>query len=165
MKPAIVPHNDYRSFLNHVGERYRINWRSKPPALRELYLRIRDLDLSSVDRIMQPLYSGRGLEARQPSCMMRSLLIMVATKCLSIPAWSETLHTSNFHAILSGFHIVSHRFHCCGASFISQLLPYLSRRHRMVFIRASLEVLKQVQNPTLVCHNIHIVRNYANILP
>ena len=104
MKPAIVPHNDYRGFLNHMGERYRINWRSKSPSLRELYLRIRELDLSSVDRIMQPLYSGRGIEARQPSCMMRSLLIMVATKCLSIPSWSETLHTSNFHAVLSGFH-------------------------------------------------------------
>ena len=38
---------------------YRINWRSKPPAIREIYLRFRELDLSAVDRIMQDQYSSR----------------------------------------------------------------------------------------------------------
>jgi len=103
MKPVISSHSDYRRFLNGVGGLYRINWRSKPPAIREIYLRFRDLDLSAVDRIMQDRYSNRGPEPRQPSCMLRSLLLMIEMKVVSITHWVETLHTSRFFAILSGF--------------------------------------------------------------
>ena len=35
--------------------------------------------------------------------MMRSLLLMIVTKCPSIPLWVLTLHTAPFYAILSGF--------------------------------------------------------------
>ena len=59
MKPVINSHLDYRRFLNGIGGMYRINWRSKPPAIREIYLRFRELDLSAVDRIMQDQYSSR----------------------------------------------------------------------------------------------------------
>ena len=58
---------------------YRINWRSKPPAIREIYLRFRELDLSAVDRIMQDQYSSRGAEPRPPSCMLRSTFVAMAT--------------------------------------------------------------------------------------
>ena len=103
MKPVIKSHNDYRRFLNCVGGMYRINWRSKPLAIREIYLRFRELDLSAVDRIMQDQYSNRGPEPRQPSCMLRSLLLMIVMNVVSITHWVETLHTSQFFAILSGF--------------------------------------------------------------
>ena len=103
MKPVIKTHNDYRRFLNCVGGMYRINWRSKPLAIREIYLRFRELDLSAVDRIMQDQYSNLGPEPRQPSCMLRSLLLMIVMNVVSITHWVETLHTSQFFAILSGF--------------------------------------------------------------
>ena len=103
MKPVIVSHLDYRRFLNGVGGMYRINWRSKPLAIREIYIRFRELDLSAVDRIMQDQYSNLGPESRQPSCMLRSLLLMIVMNVASISRWVETLHTSQFFAILSGF--------------------------------------------------------------
>ena len=37
MKPVINSHLDYRRFLNSTGEMYRINWKSNPPAIREIY--------------------------------------------------------------------------------------------------------------------------------
>ena len=103
MKPVIVSHLDYRRFLNGIGGRYRINWKSKPPAIREIYVRFRELDLSAVDRIMQDLYSRQGAQPRQPSSMLRSLLLMIMMNVVSITHWVETLHTSPFFAILSGF--------------------------------------------------------------
>ena len=103
MKPVINSHLDYRRFLNGIGGMYRINWRSKPPAIREIYLRFRELDLSAVDRIMQDQYSSRGAEPRPPSCMLRSLLLMIVMNVVSVTHWFETLHTSQFFAVLSGF--------------------------------------------------------------
>ena len=103
MKPVINSHLDYRRFLNGIGGMYRINWRSKPPAIREIYLRFRELDLSAVDRIMQNQYSNPGAEPRPPSCMLRSLLLMIAMNVVSVTHWVETLHTSQFFAVLSGF--------------------------------------------------------------
>jgi len=85
MKPVINSHLDYRRFLNGIGGMYRINWRSKPPAIREIYLRFRELDLSAVDRIMQDQYPSRGAEPRPPSCMLRSLLLMIVMNSLLIP--------------------------------------------------------------------------------
>ncbi len=103
MKPVINSHLDYRRFLNGVGGMYRINWRSRLPSIREIYLRFRELDLSAVDRIMQDQYSNRGPEPRPPSCMLRSLLLMIVMNVVSITHWVEYLHTSKFFAILSGF--------------------------------------------------------------
>ena len=103
MKPVIVSHLDYRRFLKCVGSMYKIHWNGMPPALREIYLRFSSLDLSAVDRIMQDQYSKRGPESRQPSCMLRSLLLMIVAKAVSITKWVETLHTSKFYAVLSGF--------------------------------------------------------------
>lgn len=91
MKPVINSHLDYRRFLNGIGGMYRINWRSKPPAIREIYLRFRELDLSAVDRIMQDQYSSRGAEPRPPSCMLRSLLLMIVMNVVSVTHWFETL--------------------------------------------------------------------------
>ena len=53
--------------------------------------------------IMQNQYSNRGAEPRPPSCMLRSLLLMIAMNVVSVTHWVETLHTSQFFAVLSGF--------------------------------------------------------------
>ena len=103
MKPVIESHLDYRGSLKHRLQRYWISWRSKPAPVREIFQKFRELDLSAVDRIMQEKYSPFGAPPRQPSCMLRSLLLMLATKSPSIPLWVQTLHTSPFYAILSGF--------------------------------------------------------------
>ena len=103
MKPVIERHLDYRGSLTRRMQKYWISWRSQPASIREIFLRFRNLDLSDVDRIMMDCYSVLGAEPRQPSCMMRSLLLMIVTKCPSIPLWVLTLHTAPFYAILSGF--------------------------------------------------------------
>ena len=103
MKPVIASHFNYRAPLIRQMEWHGIRWRALPSESRDLYLHFRSLDLSAVDRIMLDCYSARGPKPRQPSCMLRSLLIMVATKCPTIPQWVETLHVSPFYALLSGF--------------------------------------------------------------
>ena len=103
MKPAIKSHLNYRGFLTRRMQRYWISWKSQPASVREIFLRFRNLDLSAVDRIMMDCYSSLGAAPRQPSSMLRSLLLMIITKCPSIPLWVMTLHTSPFYAVLSGF--------------------------------------------------------------
>ena len=103
MKPVIATHSDYRSFLKHSFQRHWISWKAQPTPVRNIFLHFRELDLSSVDRILQDNYSLLGAPPRQPSCMFRSLLLMLVTKTPSIPLWVQTLHTSPFYAILSGF--------------------------------------------------------------
>ena len=103
MKPVIQSHLNYRGSLTRRLQRRWISWRSQPASVREIFLRFRNLDLSAVDRIMMVCYSSFGPKPRQPSCMLRSLLLMIITKCVSIPCWVTTLHTSPFYAILSGF--------------------------------------------------------------
>jgi len=103
MKPVIERHLNYRGSLTRRMQRYWISWRAQPASVREIFLRFRNLDLSAVDRIMLDCYSILGTEPRQPSCMLRSLLLMIVTKCPSIAIWVLTLHTSPFYAILSGF--------------------------------------------------------------
>ncbi len=103
MKPVIASHFNYRASLIRRMEWRGLRWRTFPSDLRDTYLRFRSLDLSDVDRIMQDNYSARGPCPRQPSCMFRSLLLMVETKCPSIPLWVSTLHASPLYAILSGF--------------------------------------------------------------
>ena len=103
MKPVVASHFNYRASLVRQMEWRGIRWRALPSDTRDLYLHFRSLNLSGVDRIMQNFYSARGPKPRQPSCMLRSLLLMVATKCPTIPQWVATLHTSPFYALLSGF--------------------------------------------------------------
>ena len=103
MKPVIQSHLNYRGSLTRRLQRRWISWRSQPASVRKIFLRFRNLDLSAVDRIMMVCYSICGPMPRQPSCMLRSLLLMIITKCVSIPCWVTTLHASPFFAILSGF--------------------------------------------------------------
>ena len=85
MKPVIEAHIDYRGSLSRRMERHGINWRSYPASVRETFLRFRELDLSAVDRIMMDKYSVLGAEPRQPSAMLRSLLLMIKPSPLPSP--------------------------------------------------------------------------------
>lgn len=105
MKPIPSNHSEYRSFISHQMDFNRISWRSQTSSVQDIFLRFRDLDLSDVDRIMADRYSNKGPKPRQPSCMLRSLLLMIVTKSPSIVEWVSTLHTSPFFAILSGFSV------------------------------------------------------------
>jgi len=103
MKPVVASHFNYRASLIRQMEWRGIRWRAFPSDARDIYLHFRSLDLSNVDRILQNSYAARGPAPRQPSCMFRSLLLMVETNCPSIPQWVSTLHASPYYALLSGF--------------------------------------------------------------
>ena len=83
MKPVIVSHPDYRRFLSGVGGMYRINWRSYPPAVREIYIRFRELDLSAVDRIMQDQYQHDFSLERIVSLYSFAIISEIATSAAS----------------------------------------------------------------------------------
>ena len=100
MKPVIQSHLNYRGSLTRRMQRRWISWRSKPASVREIFLRFRNLDLSAVDRIMMDCYSDFDPKPRQPSCMLRSLLLMIIAICVAILSWVATLHTSPFYAIM-----------------------------------------------------------------
>ena len=70
-----------------------ISWRAQTAFFREIYKWFKALDLSTVDSIMAPMYSVLGPKPRQPSCMLRSLLLIISTKTVSIPLWVSSLHT------------------------------------------------------------------------
>lgn len=61
------------------------------------------LDLSAVDAILAPSYSARGPAPRQPSSMLRTLLLALALHINSITDMVSKLHQSAFFAIISGF--------------------------------------------------------------
>lgn len=62
-----------------------------------------NLDLSPVDTLMADRYSVFGPAPRQPSCMLRSMLLAIIYKSTSFTDWSSTLKTDSFKAIISGF--------------------------------------------------------------
>lgn len=62
-----------------------------------------NLNLSSVDSIMQDQYSVFGPKPRLPSCMLRSILLSIAFKVPAFTAWANQLKSNPLYAILSGF--------------------------------------------------------------
>ena len=62
-----------------------------------------NLDLSSVDQIMQDRYSVFGPAPRLPSDMLRSYLLSMKFKVPSLTSWASVLKQNHLYAILSGF--------------------------------------------------------------
>lgn len=62
-----------------------------------------NLDLSSVDQLMQDRYSVFGPEPRLPSDMLRSYLLSMKFKVPSLTAWVASMKHNYLYAILSGF--------------------------------------------------------------
>lgn len=64
-----------------------------------------NLDLSSVDALMQDRYSSFGPEPRLPSDMLRSILVSVEFKITSYTRFAADLKENHLHAIISGFSV------------------------------------------------------------
>lgn len=64
-----------------------------------------NLDLSSIDSLMQDRYSVFGPKPRLPSDMLRSILVSVEFKITSYTRFSSDLKENHLHAIISGFSV------------------------------------------------------------
>ena len=84
MKPAIVSHHDYKSSLRKRLDAIYPDKSRIPKNIGIIYRKFRDLDLSEVDRMMQPKYSHVGPKPWSPSFLLRALLVAIAFKCTSI---------------------------------------------------------------------------------
>lgn len=105
MKPIPEEHQSYKSRTKKLllDAFPRGFYSSLSKGNQAVYNRILSLDLSFVDSLMAPRYSPLGAPPRQPSCMLRSLLLSIMMNVISIPDWASLLKSSPFHAILSGF--------------------------------------------------------------
>ena len=103
MKPVPTSHNEYRGFLRKMLRKYFPDLSKIGKDTWRIYNEFKSLDLSMVDVILRDKYSVFGPPPRQPSCMFRSLLLMVKCKITSITVWVQTMHITPMYAILSGF--------------------------------------------------------------
>lgn len=103
MKPVPTSHNEYRGFLRKMLREYFPDLSKIGKGTWRIYNEFKSLDLSMVDAFLRDKYSIFGPPPRQPSCMFRSLLLMVKCKITYITVWVQTMHITPMYAILSGF--------------------------------------------------------------
>ena len=103
MKPAIISLHDYRSFIKQKLRSAEIHIAACPDSLYRIYKVFLNLDLADVDRIMQTKYSLCGPPPRQPSAMLRSMLLMVLLHVTRFTVWVDMMRTTPIYAIISGF--------------------------------------------------------------
>lgn len=106
MKPCYNPgsHAAYQNLvLTQLRKYYPDAADSLPASTWDIMEKFWNLDLSEVDLFMQDRYSVFGPPPRQPSDMLRSILLSVAFKCTSYTHWATDLKENHLHAILSGF--------------------------------------------------------------
>ena len=61
------------------------------------------LDLTDTDLLMRSRYSVLGPQPRLPSCMLRSFMLAVEFKIISVTDWAAALKTCPLYALASGF--------------------------------------------------------------
>lgn len=103
MKPAIIPHAEHKRILRSRLNTYFPDKSTIPKEIAPIYRKFRDLNLSAVDRLMQPHYSNVGPVPWSPSIMLRALLVMIAYKTCTITKWVTDLRVSPILAIICGF--------------------------------------------------------------
>ena len=103
MKPAVIQHSEHKRVMRARLNDYFPDKSKIPKEITPLYLKFRDLDLSVVDRIMQPHYSSVGPTPWSPSILLRAMLVMIAYKCVTITRWVAELRISPILAIICGF--------------------------------------------------------------
>lgn len=103
MKPAIIPHADHKRILRSRLDEYFPDKSIIPKEIAPIYRKFRDLDLSAVDRIMQPHYSNVGPVPWSPSILLRALLVMIVYKTTTISKWVTDLRVAPILAIICGF--------------------------------------------------------------
>ena len=80
---------------------------SLPSSTWDIMERFWNLDLSPLNSLMQDCYSVFGPAPRQPSDMLRSILLSVEFKIPTVTQWCAELRHNHLYAILSGFPVGS----------------------------------------------------------
>lgn len=105
MKPINI--GGHSAYQDHVLKQLRKYYPNASTSLSSSTWQILDkfwnLDLSSVDVLMQDRYSSFGPEPRLPSDMLRAILVSVEFKITSYTRFATDLKENHLHAIISGF--------------------------------------------------------------
>ena len=96
-------HAAYQQFLIAQMSKYYPDPDSLARDTWDIVERFYRLDLSRSDEILKWRYSIFGPEPRLPSCMLRSYLLSLDFKVLSITDWAAQLKINPLYAIVSGF--------------------------------------------------------------
>jgi len=97
-------HKAYQKHLiSKIREYYPDALARLGPAIWSTIEKFYQLDLSKVDEIMADRYSVFGPQPRNPSDMIRSMMVALVMKKTSYTSWSAELKMNPLAAILSGF--------------------------------------------------------------
>jgi len=105
MKPMLVPHQDYQSFViaqlrHHFSHGLLLLCKNDWPVILQCLI----TDLSGITSFLRNDYSTLGPAPRDPASMLRSYLLMLRVRPdLGITKWVDQLNTNRLYAILSGF--------------------------------------------------------------
>lgn len=107
MKPVnIGGHSAYQNrVLSQLHKYYPNAATSLSSSTWQILDKFWNLDLSSVDALMQDRYSSFGPEPRLPSNMLRAILVSVEFKITSYTRFAADLKENHLHAIISGFSV------------------------------------------------------------
>jgi len=102
MLPRPFPHHQYIRFVRNRARRrggLRTDHRHFP-----VWQKLRQANLDLAYPLLSVLYSSRqGRPARNPVCMLRSCLAMMACSVTGFDVWVKMMHDEPFYAIISGF--------------------------------------------------------------
>ena len=109
MKPSTIGgHSAYQDFfLMQLRKYYPDAAESLPSSTWDIMERFWNLDLSPLNSLMQDCYSVFGPAPRQPSDMLRSILLSVEFKIPTVTQWCAELRHNHLYAILSGFPVLA----------------------------------------------------------
>jgi hypothetical protein len=105
MKPRLVPHQDYQSFViaqlrHHFSSGLILLCKNDWPVILKLLI----TDLSRVTSLLQDSYSTLGPPPRDPASLLRSYLLMLLVRPdIGVTKWVDQLNTNRLYAVLSGF--------------------------------------------------------------
>ncbi len=95
-------HESYQKSVVDQLQKHYTNPSKLPSDLLKIAERLWALDLSFVDKLMCHRYSIMGSKPRQPSCMLRSMLLYIFLG-FSYSKWVEQMRLVPAYAIISGF--------------------------------------------------------------
>lgn len=100
MKPVFVPHSSYQSF---VLEQLRLNYGPGIVIVNKdwpLVLKLWNTNLSHLTTMLQPVYSDRGPEPRDPASMFRSFLVLLMTNPgMGVTEWINEMVRTPIYAL------------------------------------------------------------------
>lgn len=104
MLPPIRSHAQYQSFVTeqlrtHYAGGVLVLVAKDWPVIEKFWL----LDLSGTASTLRDQYANHGIQAIDPANLLRSYLLMLQVKCISVTDWVDLLRRVPLYAILSGF--------------------------------------------------------------